>query len=188
MDRRTRKTQSAIYSAFVSLIVERGYDTISVQQIIDEADVGRTTFYAHFRSKDDLLMFGFQRLRDDLQRHLDDDRRNEPWSFLKFLLEHARSHLGLYRALLRGNGGPLAERSLLIERVDEAALRDRARDPDDLALLRSLGLVSCIVVPLWARGRALGTITLLTRRSSGRRYGEADLRFAEVLSGRAALA
>ncbi|MDX6554007.1 MAG: hypothetical protein QOD86_202, partial [Miltoncostaeaceae bacterium] len=85
-------------------------------------------------------------------------------------------------------GGPLAGRSLLIERVDEAALRARSRDPDDLALLRSLELTSCIVVPLWARGRALGTITLLTRRGSGRRYGEADLRFAEVLSGRAALA
>jgi PAS domain S-box-containing protein len=85
-------------------------------------------------------------------------------------------------------GGPLGGRSLLIERVDEAALRARARDDGDLALLRSLELTSCIVVPLWARGRALGTITLLTRRGSGRRYGESDLRFAEVLSGRAALA
>ena len=86
------------------------------------------------------------------------------------------------------DGGPIEERSLLVERVDEAALRARARDADDLAVLRSLGLASCIVVPLWARGRALGTITLLTSRGSGRRYGEADLRFAEVLSGRAALA
>jgi PAS domain S-box-containing protein len=85
-------------------------------------------------------------------------------------------------------GGPLAGRSLLLERIGEAALAGRARDAGDLALLRSLDLTSCIVVPLWARGRALGTITLLTRRPSGRRYGEADLRFAEVLSGRAALA
>lgn len=44
MDRRVRKTQAAVYSAFVALIIERGYDAISVQDIIDEADVGRTTF------------------------------------------------------------------------------------------------------------------------------------------------
>lgn len=137
MDRRTRKTQSAIYSAFVSLIVERGYDTISVQQIIDEADVGRTTFYAHFRSKDDLLMFGFQRLRDDLQRHLDDDRRNEPWSFLKFLLEHARSHLGLYRALLRGNGGPLAERAFqaIVDELVAREFKDQSKSSSEIAII-----------------------------------------------------
>ena len=86
------------------------------------------------------------------------------------------------------SGAPLQDRSVLVERVDEEALRARARDEDDLALLRSLELASCIVVPLFARGRALGTITLFMRRGSGRRYDEADLRFAEVLSGRAALA
>jgi AcrR family transcriptional regulator len=110
MDRRVRKTQAAVYSAFVALIIERGYDAISVQDIIDEADVGRTTFYAHFRSKKELLVYGFERLREELMA-IGSGQVSERWGFVGPLLEHARAHLGLYRALLAGNGGHLAETS-----------------------------------------------------------------------------
>lgn len=137
VDRRVRKTQSAIYAAFASLIVERGYDAISVQQIIDEADVGRTTFYAHFKSKDDLLMFGFQRLRDDLQRQLNEARPNGRWSFLEPLLEHARAHLGLYRALLSGNGGQLAERAFqaIVEELVASECKEEGHRHSDVGIL-----------------------------------------------------
>ena len=133
MDRRIRKTQAAVYSAFVALIIERGYDAISVQDIIDEADVGRTTFYAHFRSKKELLGYGFEGLRVELIA-LGNLQGSEHWGFVGPLLEHAKAHLGLYRALLAGNGGLMAEASFQAI-VEELVAKELDGDRVGTALL-----------------------------------------------------
>ena len=61
-DRRISKTRKAIYTAFLQLLNQKSFETITVQEIIDLADVGRSTFYSHYESKELLL--------DELCRYL----------------------------------------------------------------------------------------------------------------------
>jgi AcrR family transcriptional regulator len=54
-DRRTERTRQALLRAFVDMLLEDGYDGVSVERVAARADVGRSTFYMHFRSKEDIL-------------------------------------------------------------------------------------------------------------------------------------
>ncbi len=55
VDRRIRRTRDTLGDALVQLIQEKPFDEITVQDVLDRACVGRTTFYTHYRDKDDLF-------------------------------------------------------------------------------------------------------------------------------------
>src|SRR5215470_5181989 len=62
VDRRVQKTQDLLRNALVSLLAQKPYDAIVVKEILDRANVGRSTFYMHFRDKDDLLVSGIHEM------------------------------------------------------------------------------------------------------------------------------
>lgn len=98
----------------------------------------------------------------------------------------------LVRALCEyGSGHPpfgTAQRRSELSEVTDEVLRANAEDAEQLKLFRALSPTAFLRVPMLARGRSAGTITLVVGSESGRRYDSDDLRFAEELASRAALA
>lgn len=98
----------------MSLIVRKGYEAITVQDIIDEADVGRSTFYSHYTGKEDLLRSGFQTLRAELAEAQASavartrGAQDEPLGFSLAMFEHACEYRHIYKALLGGRGSVIA--------------------------------------------------------------------------------
>lgn len=84
-DRQIQKTNTAIYNAFINLLQEKDYSKIRVSDIIDLANIGRSTFYAHYESKEVLL----KELCEDLFHHL--FKQVEPISFEDYLI-HILNH------------------------------------------------------------------------------------------------
>ena len=68
-DRRVQKTRKFLQEALIELVAEKGYDAITVREILDRADVGRSTFYAHFQDKDKLLHSILDRLDELFEQH-----------------------------------------------------------------------------------------------------------------------
>jgi AcrR family transcriptional regulator len=113
MDRRVARTRTMLQHALVSLILRKGYDAITVEDICEAANVGRSTFYAHFSGKDELKRSGIEDLRGQLaarQREAmaSPDIRGRSLGFSLALFEHAREHRDMYRALVGSRGGAIA--------------------------------------------------------------------------------
>lgn len=66
-DRRVQKTRKLLHEALVSLLHEKNYDDIVVKEVLDRANVGRSTFYTHFRDKDDLLVNGIRDILNSIR-------------------------------------------------------------------------------------------------------------------------
>jgi AcrR family transcriptional regulator len=114
IDRRISRTRMMLQHALNSLILKKDYEAITVQDICDAANVGRSTFYAHYTSKDDLKRKGFEKLHKELvdrQKEVLATAAHDKHRTLGFSLgmfEHARDHLENYRALVGGRGGDIS--------------------------------------------------------------------------------
>ncbi len=92
MDKRREKTRKAIFGALWELLKKKNYKYITVQEIIDTACIGRSTFYSHFETKDELLRV----MCHDLFKHIFSNNRScESHDFTKedYNLEKQLAHI-----------------------------------------------------------------------------------------------
>ncbi|MFC6083479.1 TetR/AcrR family transcriptional regulator [Sphaerisporangium aureirubrum] len=166
-DRRVRRTRRAVQQALVELILEKGYDAVTVTDVIGRADVGRSTFYAHFTGKQEVL---FSNL-DELVRILHPVPRAAPAALFSFSLpmfEHVREQGRLVRALIGRRGGTTvvahAEQVLAAVVREEllASLPDGRRPPESLDLVVT-GIVGAFMalVREWVDGDFTATPAVL---------------------------
>jgi len=113
MDRRQQKTRAAVYKAFTELLREKPYTLITIQDIIDRANIGRSTFYAHFETKDDLLNV----LCADIFEHVFSEHLHEEYDHdfslagkglipeLTHILYHLNDNRGYIRGILACESG-----------------------------------------------------------------------------------
>ena len=141
-DRRVRRTRAALQAALAELVVAENYEMLTVADICEAANVGRSAFYQHFRGKDDLLRSGFERLEADLAE-AEPGQREE---FSVRFFEHALRHRALYRAMLHSQAAPIvstAIRRILVARAPRLLAHESpAGAPRDL---RAVLLVDLLV-------------------------------------------
>lgn len=68
-DRRVQKTRKLLQDSLISLIAEKGFDAVTIQELLDRANVGRSTFYLHYDNKDELLHSCFEEFINRLNQH-----------------------------------------------------------------------------------------------------------------------
>ena len=101
-DRRTRRTRHKVNGALVELIKEKRFDDITVQNLIDRAGVGRSTFYTHFRGKEDAFENQWQQFNGFIAQQIKWDKAGTDSFFpVIFFFEHLQEAQSFYRGLVR---------------------------------------------------------------------------------------
>ena len=121
-DRRVNRTRRLLRESLMSLILERGYDAVTVEEITNRADVGRTTFYLHYKDKEDLLVESINTAINDLVVQISNlpvsswaipydslSPQDSPRSPILLVFQHASDNADLYRIILRGEGSSRAQ-------------------------------------------------------------------------------
>ncbi len=116
LDRRVERTRKLLHETLMSLIQEKGYEKITVQDILDRANLGRSTFYSHYRHKDELFLSGFDHLRTMLEEQhqslmaVKSSGKSTDFNLSLELFRHAHENHGHYKAMIGKQSGQMIMR------------------------------------------------------------------------------
>jgi AcrR family transcriptional regulator len=130
-DRRIERTRRSLLEALFSLIQEKGFDAVTVQDIIDRANVGRSTFYVHFVDKEDLLIQAMDPFSADLKERQRKALREggasaqRAFAFSHELFTHADGHRDVFRAVVGKQSALILQRHF--QRIQVDLVREEVR-------------------------------------------------------------
>ena len=148
IDRRIARTRTALYDAIVALIRERDYDAIRVEDILDRANVGRSTFYTHFKSKDELLARSLDRLRSELVMAIDALPTPDVGIVSQTLFRHIDGHRDIQASLAGGAANAIVRQAIAanLAQVVRPLLPQRAGAiPRELAVSHISATFLCVL-------------------------------------------
>jgi AcrR family transcriptional regulator len=110
-ERRRLRTHNLVIQTTLQLVLEKGYESITIQDITDRADLGRGTFYIHFKDKEEVVWTAFQELFEELEREahrqLDRNLPQVEYFGLLNIFRHADKNRDLYRVMFGGQGSAM---------------------------------------------------------------------------------
>lgn len=159
VDRRILKTQKALRKSLYELILEKGYDDISIQDITDHANLGRATFYLHYREKDDLFEDVLREVSDAFFLTLTNEEiQQNPYlneNALKRMFDYSEEFYGFFRIMIMSKGGVVGIRFLMQimrEQISKTFLELDERNIENLytrALVENYVTGSMFMVVFW---------------------------------------
>jgi AcrR family transcriptional regulator len=139
-DRRVRRTRVNLQRALIELVAEQDLSQISVADVVDRADISRSTFYDHYHDVDELAEAACTSTIDDLiasltaikpARAIPSDRREDPNPAVTAFFTHFAEHAGLYRSLLGSTGSARVIEHVRARTTAAARLSPLLPAPDD---------------------------------------------------------
>lgn len=153
-----RRTRLALVRALVALVLRKRYDAITIQDLLDQADVSRSTFYAHYRGKDDLLLTSFGRMLEGLDRQMELTGPTTRVAPVRELFEHVWRARAFHQALARARvlDRQHQSRVALLSGIIERRLVARQR-----RAARPVAVEARVPIPVLAQALAGSLLTLL---------------------------
>lgn len=137
-DRRIQRTRQALRMALIELIKQKDYDSISIEEITQRANVGRATFYLHYKDKEDLLLEQFSEMQNetvqlisqipfsdwlpDQKKTRSRAKQNQPLLPLQIVFQHIFDHSEFYYLLLKSENS-----SKIVERIRKISIESIVR-------------------------------------------------------------